>query len=73
MKQSEPSLAAPPREKTAGASTASATKLSLYIASLAGPIALRTGLDETVICSLLSTVLLAMSKVGITRVREALG
>ena len=73
MKQSEPSLAAPPREKTAGASAASATKLSLYIASLAGPIALRTGLDETVICSLLSTVLLAMSKVGITRVREALG
>ena len=73
MKQSEPSLAAPPREKNAGSSAASATNLSLYIASLAGPIAMRTGLDETVTCSLLSTVLLAMSRVGIARVREALG
>ena len=71
MKQSEPSLTASPREKTGGASPISATNLSLYIASLAGPIAMRTGLDETVTCSLLSTVLLAISRTGIARVREA--
>ncbi len=50
----------------------SAPNLSLYVSSLAGPIAMRRGIDETVICSLLSTVLLAVSRLGINRVREAL-
>ena len=54
------------------ASAASAPNLSLYVSSLAGPIAMRRGIDETVVCSLLSTVLLAVSRLGINRVREAL-
>ena len=73
LKQSEPSLETPEERPRGRASAASATNLSLYIASLAGPIALRAGIDETVACSLLSTVLLAVSRVGITPVREALG
>lgn len=54
------------------AGAASAPNLSLYVSSLAGPIAMRRGIDETVVCSLLSTVLLAVSRLGINRVREAL-
>ena len=73
LKQSEPSLETPKERPRGRASATSATNLSLYIASLAGPIALRAGIDETVACSLLSTVLLAVSRVGITQVREALG
>ena len=49
-----------------------APNLSLYVSSLAGPIAMRRGIDETVVCSLLSTVLLAVSRLGIDRVRKAL-
>ncbi|MCH2363562.1 MAG: hypothetical protein MK479_03180 [Planctomycetes bacterium] len=73
LKQSEPSLKTPEERPRGRANAASATNLSLYIASLAGPIAMRAGIDETVACSLLSTVLLAISRVGITPVREALG
>ena len=54
------------------ASAAAAPNLSLYVSSLAGPIAMRREIDETVVCSLLSTVLLAVSRLGIKRVREAL-
>ena len=59
-------------KQSGGASAASAPNLSLYVSSLAGPIAMRRGIDETVICSLLSAILLAVSRLGISRVREAL-
>ncbi len=54
------------------AGAAAAPNLSLYVSSLAGPIAMRRGIDETVVCSLLSAVLLAVSRLGVKRVREAL-
>ena len=61
------------KEKQNGAAgAAAAPNLSLYVSSLAGPIAMRRGIDETVVCSLLSAVLLAVSRLGIKRVREAL-
>ena len=66
-------LAGTVTENQNGASGAtSAPNLSLYVSSLAGPIAMRRGIDETVVCSLLSTVLLAVSRLGIDRVRKAL-
>ena len=60
------------KNQNGAAGAASAPNLSLYVSSLAGPIAMRRGIDETVVCSLLSTVLLAVSRLGINRVREAL-
>jgi len=41
-----------------------APNLSVYVAFLAGPIALKTSLDETVVCALVSTILLALAKLG---------
>ncbi len=41
-----------------------APNLSVHIAFLAGPIALRTEIDETVVCSLLSSSLLVLAKLG---------
>ncbi len=46
--------------------------LSVYVASLAGPIALKKRVDETVVCALVSAALLTLSKLGRTRVEALL-
>ena len=50
-----------------------APNLSVYIAFLAGSIALKTKLDETLVCALLSTWLLALAKLGQHEVERILG
>jgi len=61
------------RANAARATPALAPNLSVFIAFLAGPIALRSGLDETLVCALLSTWLLALARLGRFRVKEYLG
>jgi hypothetical protein len=47
-----------------------APNLSVYVASLSGPIALKSGIDETIVCALLSTALLALARLGSERVER---
>ena len=49
-----------------------APNISVYIACLAGPIAIKTELDETLVCALLSTWLLALAKLGRMKVQKIL-
>ena len=49
-----------------------APNLSVYVAFLAGPIAIKTELDETLVCALLSTWLLALAKLGRMKVQKIL-
>ncbi|MCZ6794496.1 MAG: hypothetical protein O7J95_12880 [Planctomycetota bacterium] len=49
-----------------------APNLSLYVASVSGPIALRTGVDETVVCALVSAALLTIARLGRKRLLEIL-
>ena len=48
-----------------------APNLSLYVASLAGPVALKNEVDETIVCALLSATLLTVARLGRKKV-EAL-
>jgi hypothetical protein len=49
-----------------------APKISVYIASLAGPLALRSGLDETLASAVLSAAVLGLSRLGRKPFEEAL-
>jgi len=49
-----------------------APKISVYIASLAGPLALRSGLDETLASAVLSAAVLGLSRLGRKPFEDAL-
>ena len=59
------------KEKTKGSELA--PNLSLYVASISGPIALKTGVDETLVCALVSAALLTIARLGRKQVAEHLG
>ena len=41
-----------------------APNVSMYVSSLAGPLALKTGIDETIACAVLSAAILGLSRLG---------
>jgi hypothetical protein len=49
-----------------------APNLSVFIASLAGPIALKSGVDETIVCALLAAALLGVARLGTEAVSKSL-
>ena len=48
-----------------------ATNVAVFVASVSGPIAVKTGLEETVVGSLVATGLLSLDRVGIEPIRAA--
>ncbi|MEM7235383.1 MAG: hypothetical protein AAF517_24640 [Planctomycetota bacterium] len=67
----EPLLQAADELKAENRSTF-APNLSVYIASVSGPIAIHSGVDETVVCGLVAATLLSIAFVGPDVVRQAL-
>lgn len=49
-----------------------APNLSVYVSSLAGSIAVKTGLDETLACSVISAAILGLSRCGTKPFEESL-
>lgn len=45
----------------------------VFVASLAGPIALRSGIDETVVTALVATALIVLARLGRSRVETLVG
>lgn len=59
-------------ERIAAASRELAPNLSVYVSSLAGALAVKSGLDETVSCALVAAVIIAASRLGPQPLRRAI-